>query len=290
MSFTLKPGLKIVLAAVITAGAGTAAYAVYAVNADHQTVTVPDFRGKAQRIVEIWAKRNNLTDQIKFEEEYSNDVLTDCVISQSARKLSSNGTLTFTLSQGPDPDQEVQLPDFSGKKKDEIEAWFASNDFSKVTYTYTDSQDFDDDIFVSMDPSAGTKIKRSAAVTVTLAKHAESTASPETEQDNSSSQAADTAQNNTNNSYSNHSRSGTGRRYYNDSDASDTDNGGSGQSRNTQDDTDDHGSNDNQTPAAQETPEPVPTVVPEPTPAQPSQLPEPTTDSQAQVSGESAMQ
>ena len=53
MSFTLKPGLKIVLAAVITAGAGTAAYAVYAVNADHQTVTVPDFSGKAQRIVEI---------------------------------------------------------------------------------------------------------------------------------------------------------------------------------------------------------------------------------------------
>lgn len=202
-------------------------------------------------------------------------MLTDCVISQSARKLSSNGTLTFTLSQGPDPDQEVQLPDFSGKKKDESEAWFASNDFSKVTYTYTDSQDLDDDVFVSMDPSAGTKIKRSAAVTVTLAKHAESTASPETEQDNSSSQAADTAQNNTNNSYSNHSRSGTGRRYYNDSDASDTD---------------DHGSNDNQTPAAQETPEPVPTVVPEPTPAQPSQLPEPTTDSQAQVSGESAMQ
>lgn len=285
MSFTLKPGLKIVLAAVITAGAGTAAYAVYAVNADHQTVTVPDFSGKAQRIVEIWAKKNNLTDQIKFEEEYSDDVLTDCVISQSARKLSSNGTLTITLSQGPDPDQEVQLPDFSGKKKDEIEAWFASNDFSRVTYTYTDSQVLDDDVFVSMDPSAGTKIKRSSAVTVTLAKHAESTASPETEQDNSSLQAADTAQNNTNNSYSNYSRSDTGRRYYNDSDASDIDDG-SGQSTNTQDDTDDHGSNDSQTPAAQETPEPVPTIVPEPTPAQPSQLPEPTTDSQAQVSGE----
>lgn len=282
MSFTLKPGLKIVLAAVITAGAGTAAYAVYAVNADHQTVTVPDFSGKAQRIVEIWAKKNNLTDQIKFEEEYSDDVLTDCVISQSARKLSSNGTLTFTLSQGPDPDQEVQLPDFSGKKKDEIEAWFESNDFSMVTYTYTDSQDLDDDVFVSMDPSAGTKTKRSAAITVTLAKHAESTASPETEQDNSSLQAADTAQNNTNNSYSNYSRSDTGRRYDNDSDASDTDDG-SGQSTNTQDDTDDHGSNDNQTPAAPETPEPEPTIVPEPTPAQ---LPEPTTDSQAQVSGE----
>ncbi|MDD6458877.1 MAG: hypothetical protein PUF68_09010 [Lactimicrobium massiliense] len=96
-----------------------------------------------------------------------------------------------------------------------------------------------------MDPSAGTKIKRSAAVTVTLAKHAESTA--------------------------------------------DTDDG-SGQSTNMQDDTDDHGSNDSQTPAAQETPEPVPTIVPEPTPAQPSQLPESTTDSQAQVSGESAVQ
>lgn len=66
MSFTLKPGLKIALAAVITAGAGTAAYAVYAVNADNQAVIVPDFSGKAQRIVEIWAKKNNLTDQIKF--------------------------------------------------------------------------------------------------------------------------------------------------------------------------------------------------------------------------------
>lgn len=170
MSLKLKLGFKIALAAVLTAGAGTGAYAVYTVNAS-DSIDVPDFSGKAQRIVEIWAKKNNLEDQVKFEQEYSDDVLSDCVISQSARKVSSNGILTFTISQGPDPDKEVELPDFSGKKKDEIEAWFADNYFSNVTYTYTNvtDQDLEDDMFVSMDPTAGTKAKRSDAITVTLA-------------------------------------------------------------------------------------------------------------------------
>lgn len=170
MSLKLKLGFKIALAAVLTAGAGTGAYAVYTVNAS-DSIDVPDFSGKAQGIVEIWAKKNNLEDQVKFEQEYSDDVLSDCVISQSARKVSSDGILTFTISQGPDPDKEVELPDFSGKKKDEIEAWFADNYFSNVTYTYTNvtDQDLEDDMFVSMDPTAGTKAKRSDVITVTLA-------------------------------------------------------------------------------------------------------------------------
>ncbi|WP_108775876.1 PASTA domain-containing protein [Lactimicrobium massiliense] len=170
MSLKLKLGMKIALAAVLTAGAGTSAYAYYAVNAS-DSIDVPDFTGKAQRIVEMWAKKNDLKDQVKFKEEYSDDVLGDCVISQSARKVSSKSTITFTLSQGPDPDKEVELPDFAGKKKDEIEAWFADNYFSNVSYTYTyvSDQDLEDDMFVSMDPAAGTKAKRSDAITVTLA-------------------------------------------------------------------------------------------------------------------------
>lgn len=170
MSLKLKLGMKIALAAVLTAGAGTSAYAYYAVNAS-DSIDVPDFTGKAQRIVEMWAKKNDLEDQVKFKEEYSDDVLGDCVISQSARKVSSKSTITFTLSQGPDPDKEVELPDFAGKKKDEIEAWFADNYFSNVSYTYTyvSDQDLEDDMFVSMDPAAGTKAKRSDAITVTLA-------------------------------------------------------------------------------------------------------------------------
>lgn len=170
MSLKLKLGMKIALAAVLTAGAGTSAYAYYAVNAS-DSIDVSDFTGKAQRIVEMWAKKNDLKDQVKFKEEYSDDVLGDCVISQSARKVSSKSTITFTLSQGPDPDKEVELPDFAGKKKDEIEAWFADNYFSNVSYTYTyvSDQDLEDDMFVSMDPAAGTKAKRSDAITVTLA-------------------------------------------------------------------------------------------------------------------------
>lgn len=170
MSLKLKLGMKIALAAILTAGAGTSAYAYYAVNAS-DSIDVPDFTGKAQRIVEMWAKKNDLEDQVKFKEEYSDDVLGDCVISQSARKVSSKSTITFTLSQGPDPDKEVELPDFAGKKKDEIEAWFADNYFSNVSYTYTyvSDQDLEDDMFVSMDPAAGTKAKRSDAITVTLA-------------------------------------------------------------------------------------------------------------------------
>ena len=170
MSLKLKLGMKIALAAILTAGAGTSAYAYYAVNAS-DSIDVPDFTGKAQRIVEMWAKKNDLEDQVKFKEEYSDDVLGDCVISQSARKVSSKSTITFTLSQGPDPDKEVELPDFAGKKKDEIEAWFADNYFSNVSYTYTyvSDQDLEDDMFVSMDPTAGTKAKRSDAITVTLA-------------------------------------------------------------------------------------------------------------------------
>lgn len=267
MPLKFKTSLKIALAAVITAGAGTGAYAYYKVNALSDAISVPDFSGKAQRIVEIWAKKNNLEDQIKFKEEYSDDILSDCVISQSARKVSTTGTLVITLSQGPDPDKKVKLPDFSGKKKDEIEAWFEDNDFSNVTYTYTSVQDKEDDVFVSIDPSAGTKAKRSAAVTVTLARHSDNNDANKSEEETSSQKNDNTTDSNTrtSNSSRNAQSSRTSSSNSNNS-SSNTSNGNSSSPNQSNQNLNSNGGQTGSdfTPPAETPSEPYNTPVPEP--------------------------
>lgn len=174
----LKLGVKVALIAVLVASTGTAVYAAYETGMvdkilNKDGVEVQNFVGKDKRIAEIWAKKNDLSDTLKYTYEYSEDRAENIVLNQSVKagkKLSSGDTFTLTVSKGFDPDKEFEFPDFTDKKKEDIEAWFTDNHFTSVTYAYEAVEDTskEEDSFISASVEKGTKVKRSAAIEIKL--------------------------------------------------------------------------------------------------------------------------
>lgn len=174
----LKLGVKVALTAVLVAGTGTAVYAAYETGMvdkilNKDGVEVQNFVDKDKRIAEIWAKKNDLSDTLKYTYEYSEDKAENIVLKQSVKagkKLSSGDTFTLTVSKGFDPDKEFEFPDFTDKKKEDIEAWFTDNHFTSVTYAYEAVEDAskEEDSFISASVEKGTKVKRSAAIEIKL--------------------------------------------------------------------------------------------------------------------------
>ena len=174
----LKLGVKVALTAVLVAGTGTAVYAAYETGMvdkilNKDGVEVQNFVDKDKRIAEIWAKKNDLSDTLKYTYEYSEDKAENIVLKQSVKagkKISSGDTFTLTVSKGFDPDKEFEFPDFTDKKKEDIEAWFTDNHFTSVTYAYEAVEDTskEEDSFISASVEKGTKVKRSAAIEIKL--------------------------------------------------------------------------------------------------------------------------
>ena len=174
----LKLGVKVALTAVLVAGTGTAVYAAYETGIvdkilNKDGVEVQNFVDKDKRIAEIWAKKNDLSDTLKYTYEYSEDKAENIVLKQSVKvgkKISSGDTFTLTVSKGFDPDKEFEFPDFTDNKKEDIEAWFTDNHFTSVTYAYEAVEDTskEEDSFISASVEKGTKVKRSAAIEIKL--------------------------------------------------------------------------------------------------------------------------
>ena len=174
----LKLGVKVALTAVLVASTGTAVYAAYETGMvdkilNKEGVEVQNFVDKDKRIAEIWAKKNDLSDTLKYTYEYSEDKAENIVLKQSVKvgkKISSGDTFTLTVSKGFDPDKEFEFPDFTDKKKEDIGAWFTDNHFTSVTYAYEAVEDTskEEDSFISASVEKGTKVKRSAAIEIKL--------------------------------------------------------------------------------------------------------------------------
>ena len=174
----LKLGIKVGLVAVLVAGTGTAAYAAYETGfvdtlLNKDGVEVINFVGKDKRIADIWAKNNGVSEALKYEYEYSEEYNENIVIAQSygvGRKVSNSSNLKLTVSKGYDPDKEFEFPDFTDKKKEDIEAWVEENHFTSVTYTYEAVEDIskEEDSFISASVESGAKVKRSDSIEIKL--------------------------------------------------------------------------------------------------------------------------
>jgi beta-lactam-binding protein with PASTA domain len=130
--------------------------------------TLPDFSDKTKKDVEKWISSNSISeDKVEYVYEYTLKEDKDEVLSQSipSGKHMNDYTLYIILSNGADPYEEVTLPDFSTQNIKDIKKWFSKNKFSNVTYTAAVS-DVDDDEFISMNPAAGTAVKRADAIEV----------------------------------------------------------------------------------------------------------------------------
>lgn len=136
-------------------------------------VKVPNFAGQTKEQVQTWAKDNKISDKkVEFKYEYDDRVPVDVVIAQdpkAGKKLKKN-TLVITLSQGADPESEIELPTLANLTREEAEAWFNDNGFTNVVYETLESS-LPDGTVISVTPAEGQSVKRSASVTVVIASN-----------------------------------------------------------------------------------------------------------------------
>lgn len=167
-----KTGLKLVIAASVLAGSGTAAYAYYSQSAS-AGVIMPDLTGVTEQDIVQWTKKYDINNQIKIVYKYSEEDEKSVVIDQSIKTgkiMHDEDTLKLTVSLGPDMEKKFKLPDFKDKAKSDIEAWFNENHFTSVTYTYEAVEDpaLETDSFISMEPGAGTEVVHTAEIKIKL--------------------------------------------------------------------------------------------------------------------------
>ena len=164
-------GILIIVAAALLGITGTTV-GVMALMGQSSAVTVENFVGKTKKVVETWRKDNSIeTDRVTYVYAYDEEKEKDVVLRQNLKagtSFTSDSNLKITLSNGVDPDKEFELPDFKDKTEKEVKAWFTDNKFTAVTYAYETDDSITPGNFISMDKEAGSKVKRSDAIKVTI--------------------------------------------------------------------------------------------------------------------------
>lgn len=167
----LKKSVKIILCGIFMGVIATATtIGLLAMNGS--SVKVVNFVNQKKSDVEKWRKDNDIdASQIIYKYEYSEEKDKNVVLKQSLKageSMNKDNDLKITLSNGADPSVTFELPDFTGKKEDEIKQWFKDKKFSNVVYKYEKNTEIEENTFISMDPAASTTVKRSDTVTVTI--------------------------------------------------------------------------------------------------------------------------
>ena len=154
------------IAAGIACGAGT--YVYYSNNVTYEVI---NFIGETKQDVIKWQTENNVPNtSISYTYTYDEEKAKDVVLDQSidaGEVMKEGDILKITLSKGQDPSLSTELPDFTGKTLDEIKKWFKENGFTNVTFSTVSDESRTHGEFVSMDPAAGTSVKKTDKITIT---------------------------------------------------------------------------------------------------------------------------
>lgn len=167
----MKKSVKVIITGIVMGIVATTTTVTLLAISNSGTKVI-NFVGETQKEVETWAKSNDVDlNLIKYTYNYSEDYDEDVIVSQSlteGESLNEDNTLTLTVSQGADPTVEFTLPDFTGKKEEEIKAYFEESKFSNVVYNYEYNTEVEVGTFISMNPEANTTVKRSDTITVVI--------------------------------------------------------------------------------------------------------------------------
>ena len=103
-------------------------------------IPMPDFVGQPVSTVSTWAKQNQMESGVvaMAPAEYSMEYDKDIVIRQSVnpgRKVKTNTPITITVSNGPDPDEEIEFPNIYFMTQQEIQEWKNENKLLKFKLT-----------------------------------------------------------------------------------------------------------------------------------------------------------
>ncbi len=137
------------------------------------SVKVDDFSAMTAQQVQQWATENSLDDQqLVIEYEYSDTVEKDHLISQSIaadQNLGREDVLTVVFSNGPDPEAEVTLPDFTGWTQDQIDQFVEENKLLDVTYEYAVDETIPEGQFIRINITE-TTVKRGTMIIITISQ------------------------------------------------------------------------------------------------------------------------
>lgn len=169
----LSPAALIILA-VIVVGIGFGIY--WFKFAPH--ITMPNFVGKNISEVSTWAKQNKMDSSAIATSEpvYSMDYDKGVVVEQSVaegKKVKKDTPITFTVSNGPDPDEKIDFPtDITSMTSSEIQAWISENKLSKakVVSQYSDTVESGNVISYEVKNGSQEDFTRSTTLNVTCSK------------------------------------------------------------------------------------------------------------------------
>ena len=127
---------------------------------------VADFTGKSLTDVVRWAEKNNVT--LNQDYEYSDMVPEYSVISQNidaGKKIKDVNELTVSISEGPNPDKEIIVPDMDGWDSDRVIQYVEDNYLNNVEVEFEES---DRAQYTVMDQSKSGTMRRSDELKLTF--------------------------------------------------------------------------------------------------------------------------
>jgi len=108
-------------------------------------IQMPNFVGKNKSDVSAWVKQQQIeTSGIVFDENYDFETSEGTILSQSVDegiKVKKDVKITFEISKGANPNEEISVPNLESMSKEDIQAWISENKLTKtkVTSVYSDT-------------------------------------------------------------------------------------------------------------------------------------------------------
>lgn len=141
-------------------------------------IELPNFVGKNISEVSTWAKQNKMESSAIATSEpvYSLEYEKGVVVSQSKEagtKVKTDTPITFTVSNGPDPDEQISFPtDIKSMTKDEINDWISENQLlkAKVVSQYSDTVENGNVISYEVKNGSEEDFTRNTTLNVTVSK------------------------------------------------------------------------------------------------------------------------
>ena len=116
------------------------------------SVEVPDFTGEEIANVEIWALRSNVT--VEQDREFSLDYDEGIVIGQNREpgsSMSRNSVISFTVSDGPNMDEVIVLPDFEEMTGAAIRTWRSNYHMNAINIREENSSEIEANYVIRID-------------------------------------------------------------------------------------------------------------------------------------------
>ncbi|MDR0350288.1 MAG: PASTA domain-containing protein [Coriobacteriales bacterium] len=115
-------------------------------------VEVPELVGKPFAVAQEFSKENEIT--LTVTQEFSLEQETGTVVSQevaAGEKLTKGATLAIAVSEGPDPDELLALPDFSTMTQTVAEQWITEHRADNLRMVLEFSSDVEEGSFIKLE-------------------------------------------------------------------------------------------------------------------------------------------